>query len=78
MFNEKKKRYKLYKSGKMWVTAPILFLGVTLGTTSVAKADQIQSHSISQPVAIQQKQISSVSTSNQKNAVVPFVKGNKL
>ncbi|HJH33002.1 MAG TPA: KxYKxGKxW signal peptide domain-containing protein [Ligilactobacillus aviarius] len=70
MFNEEKKRYKLYKSGKMWVTAPILFLGVTLGTTSVAKADQIQSHSISQPVAIQQKQISSVSTSNQKNAVV--------
>lgn len=66
MFNEEKKRYKLYKSGKIWVAAPILFLGVTLGTTSVAKADQVQSHSISQPTSIQQKRISSVSTNNQK------------
>lgn len=70
MFNEEKKRYKLYKSGKIWVAAPILFLGVTLGTTSVAKADQVQSHSISQPTSIQQKRISSVSTNNQKNTVV--------
>ena len=70
MFNEEKKRYKLYKSGKMWIAAPILFLGVTLGTTSIAKADQVQSHSISQTAPIQQKQISSVFTSNQKSTVV--------
>ena len=69
MFNEEKKRYKLYKSGKMWVAAPILFLGITLGTTSITKADQVQSHSISQSTSIQQKQISSVSTNNQKNTV---------
>ncbi|WP_225354563.1 KxYKxGKxW signal peptide domain-containing protein [Ligilactobacillus aviarius] len=31
MNKEIKKRYKMYKSGKNWVVAPIVFLGLTAG-----------------------------------------------
>ena len=28
---ETKKRYKMYKSGKNWIVAPLVFLGLTVG-----------------------------------------------
>ena len=43
MNKEIKKRYKMYKSGKNWVVAPIVFLGLTagLGYQANVKADKI-------------------------------------
>ncbi|WP_025087147.1 KxYKxGKxW signal peptide domain-containing protein [Ligilactobacillus apodemi] len=37
--NELKKRYKMYKSGKNWVVAPIVFIGLALGLS--ANIDQV-------------------------------------
>ena len=49
--SERKKRFKMYKSGKNWVVAPIVFLGVTLfeaGMTNSVSADSVSSVSNSQ------------------------------
>lgn len=42
---EEKKRFKMYKSGKNWVIAPIVFLGLTagLGHQANVKADNVSS-----------------------------------
>lgn len=42
---EQKKRFKMYKSGKNWVIAPIVFLGLTagLGQQANVKADNVSS-----------------------------------
>ena len=37
--NELKKRYKMYKSGKNWVVAPVVFVGLALGLS--ANIDQV-------------------------------------
>ena len=44
--SERKKRFKMYKSGKNWVVAPIVFLGVTLfetGMTNSVSANSVSS-----------------------------------
>lgn len=45
MDREVKKRFKMYKSGKNWVIAPIVFLGLTagLGQQANVKADNVSS-----------------------------------
>ena len=45
MNREVKKRYKMYKAGKVWVVAPIVFLGLAagLGYQANVKADNVSS-----------------------------------
>lgn len=38
MMKEYKKRYKMYKSGKHWVTAPILFIGSVAVSFAIAES----------------------------------------
>ena len=47
---ERKKRFKMYKSGKNWVIAPIVFFGLTAGLTApdTVKADSVSNTSDSQ------------------------------
>ncbi|MDO4455455.1 MAG: KxYKxGKxW signal peptide domain-containing protein, partial [Ligilactobacillus agilis] len=35
---ELKKRYKMYKAGKAWVVAPVVFLGLVAGLSANIKA----------------------------------------
>ena len=48
MNKEIKKRYKMYKAGKNWVVAPIVFLGLTagLGYQTNVKADNVSSQRV--------------------------------
>ena len=49
MGKDVKKRFKMYKSGKNWVIAPILFLGLSAGVQSHVDhvhADTVSSTSI--------------------------------
>ena len=58
-----KKRFKMYKAGKKWVFAPIVFFGLTaLGTTS-ASADTVQSAT---PSSSSQQQIQSTNDEKQQ------------
>ncbi|KRM39235.1 hypothetical protein FC33_GL000934 [Ligilactobacillus aviarius subsp. aviarius DSM 20655] len=58
-----KKRFKMYKAGKKWVFAPIVFFGLTaLGTTS-ASADTIQ---FATPSSSSQQQIQSTNDEKQQ------------
>ena len=60
-----KKRFKMYKAGKKWVFAPIVFFGLTtLGTTS-ASADTVQSAT---PSSSSQQQIQL--TNNEKQQAI--------
>lgn len=47
-----KKRFKMYKAGKHWVVAPLVFLGVSLGITlgvkTVAADENTTTTSVSQ------------------------------
>ena len=61
MFRESKKRFKLYKSGKFWVSAPILFFGMSLGSASYVKADQVQTTK-TEPVTVQTSSTSQTSS----------------
>ena len=69
---EVKKRYKMYKAGKHWVTAPIVFLGMAMGIEmggSHVAADTVQTNNNSQASANQSvsqvAQQSSVKTSKE-------------
>ena len=44
MNREMKKRFKMYKSGKNWVIAPIVFLGLTAGFGHQANVKLIMFH----------------------------------
>ena len=58
-----KKRFKMYKAGKKWVFAPIVFFGLTaLGTTSVS-ADTVQSAT---PSSSSQQQIQATNDEKQQ------------
>ena len=70
--SERKKRFKMYKSGKNWVVAPIVFLGVTLfeaGMTNSVSADSVSSVSNSQN-NVQQKEQSQTSSSSLQQSQV--------
>ena len=88
--SERKKRFKMYKSGKNWVVAPIVFLGVTLfetGMTNSVSANSVSSVS-NNPNNVQQKGQSQVSSSslqrsqvklaNQSSKVSPLGNGEKV
>ena len=70
--SERKKRFKMYKSGKNWVVAPIVFLGVTLfeaGMTNSVSADSVSSVSNSQSNVQQKEQPQTSSSSLQQSQV---------
>ena len=63
MNREVKKRYKMYKAGKNWVVAPIVFLGLTagLGYQANVKADNVSSSTGSNSENTQQSKANSLS-----------------
>ncbi|MEY8736166.1 KxYKxGKxW signal peptide domain-containing protein [Lactobacillus sp. AN1001] len=54
--SELKKRYKMYKSGKNWIVAPIVFLGLALGLSAnidqVSADVDVQASSVSQTAEV--------------------------
>ena len=64
MNREVKKRYKMYKAGKNWVVAPIVFLGLTagLGYQANVKADNVSSSTGSNSENTQQSKANSLSS----------------
>ena len=64
MNREVKKRYKMYKAGKNWVVAPIVFLGLTagLGYQANIKADNVSSSTGSNSENTQQSKANSLSS----------------
>ena len=64
MNREIKKRYKMYKAGKNWVVAPIIFLGLTagLGYQANVNADNVSSSTKSNSESTQRSKTSSLSS----------------
>ena len=62
MNREVKKRYKMYKAGKDWVVAPIVFLGLAagLGYQANVKADNVSSSTSGNSENAQQSKVNSL------------------